>query len=165
MRNFLLLSSIFVLFSVNAIGQKERQQANYIYNIVKYVEWPESYKTGDFVIGILGSSNVSKELKKMATTKKVFSQKITVLDFNSTEEITKCHVLFITELNSGLIKLAIAKLGTGATLIVGESNGLATQGAAINFIEQDGVLSFQLNELTLRRRGLQVDSKLKELSL
>lgn len=165
MRNFLLLTSIFVLFSINAIGQKERQQANYIYNIVKYVEWPESYKTGDFVIGILGSSNVSKELKKMATTKKVFSQKITVLDFNSTEEITKCHVLFITELNSGLIKLAIAKLGTGATLIVGESNGLATQGAAINFIEQDGVLSFQLNELTLKRRGLQVDSKLKELSL
>ncbi len=165
MRNYLFLTSIFILFSINSVGQNQKQQANYIYNIIKYVAWPESYKTGDFVIGVLGTSKITEELRKLATTKKVFSQKITVVEFKSTQEITKCHVLFITELNSGLIKLAMAKIAGNATLVIGESDGLATMGAGINFLKQDGDLRFQINEISIRKRGLQVDSKLVNLSL
>lgn len=165
MKNFLFLTSVFVLFSLNSIGQNQKQQANYILNIVKYVAWPELYKTGDFVIGVLGTSTITEELRKLATTKKVFSQKITVVEFKSTEEITKCHVLFITDLNSGLIKLALTKILGNATLVIGETEGLATQGAGINFIKVDGELKFQINEVSIRKRGLQVDSKLVNLSL
>lgn len=164
MRNILFLTCIFVLFSFKSIGQNHKQQANYIYNIIKYIAWPESYKTGDFVIGVLGTGAITGELKKIATTKKVLTQKITIVEFKSTDEITKCHVLFITELNSGLIKLALARIASNSTLIVGESDGLATQGAGINFIKLDGELNFQINEVSIRKRGLQVDSKLLNLS-
>ncbi len=165
MKKLLFASIALVLFTINVKGQNERLQANYIYNIVKYVEWPTEYKTGDFVIGVLGSSPITKELKKLAETKKVFNQKITIVEFNSTDQISKCHVLFISKLSSGLINLAVAKVGNNATLIIGESEGLATQGAGINFIKQEDALSFQLNEVSIKRRGLQVDSKLKSLAL
>lgn len=165
MKKLFFASVVLVLFAINVKGQNEKLQANYIYNIVKYIEWPAAYKTGDFVIGVLGSSPITKELKKLAETKKVFNQKITIVEFSSTDQISKCHVLFISKLSSGLINIAVAKVGTNATLIIGESEGLATQGAGINFIVQEDVVSFQLNEVSIKRRGLQVDSKLKSLAL
>lgn len=165
MKKVFFASIVFVLFTINVKGQNERLQANYIYNIVKYIEWPAAYKTGDFVIGVLGNSPIIKELKKLAETKKVFNQKITIVEFSSTDQISKCHVLFITKLNSGLINLAVAKTVSYPTLIIGESEGLATQGAGINFIVQQDIVSFQLNEVSIKKRGLQVDSKLKSLAL
>lgn len=165
MKYLILFSSIFVLLSTNAIGQNEKAQTTYIYNIVKYVDWPESYKSGDFVIGILGTSGINAELKKLATTKKVYSQKITIVEFNSPEEITKCHVLFITKIKTGVIKEALAKIGSNATLVIGEFPGLANLGAAINFVTQEGKLVFQLNENSAKKQGLQISSQLKELSL
>lgn len=165
MKNFLLLSSFFLLLSANVMGQNEKLKANYIYNIIKYVNWPESYKTGDFIIGVLGNSPVTAELKKIAATKKVFAQSISVVVFNSTNEITKCNVLFITGPFSSLIKETLANVGSNSTLIIGESPGLATSGAGINFITKDDALGFELNEVAIKRRNLQVDSKLKNMSL
>lgn len=165
MKKLFFITVAIVLLAFNVKSQDARLEANYIYNIIKYVEWPESYKSGDFIIGVLGDSPVSKELKKLAATKKVFNQKITVVDFKQTNDITKCHVLFISELSSNLMKLALVMVGNNATLIIGESEGLATQGAGINFIKQQDVLSFQINEASIKRRGLQVDSKLKSLAL
>lgn len=165
MRNFLFLSGILLLLSINVNGQDEKLKANYIYNIVKYINWPESYQTGDFVIGVLGSSKVTPELKKIAATKKVTSQKISVIEFNSTDEISKCNVLFINDLSSGLIKVVATKLGYSPTLIIGESRGLATMGAGINFVAKGDALGFEINEISIRQKGLQVDSKLKALAL
>ena len=165
MKKLIFLSIALVLIAFNVKGQDAKLEANYIYNIIKYIEWPESYKSGDFIIGVLGDTPVSKELKKLAATKKVFNQKITVVDFKQTSEISKCHVLFISELSSNLMKLALVMVGNNSTLIIGESEGLATQGAGINFVKQQDVLSFQINEASIKRRGLQVDSKLKSLAL
>lgn len=165
MKNFLCLSGILLLLSITVNGQDEKLKANYIYNIVKYINWPESYQTGDFVIGVLGSSKVTAELKKIAATKKIVSQKISVLEFNTTDEIPKCNVLFITNLSSGLIKVVVAKLGYNPTLIIGESRGLAINGAGINFITKSDALGFEINEISIKQKGLQVDSKLKALAL
>jgi len=165
MKKLLFLSTIFVLVSTHVNSQDVKIQANYIYNIVKYVNWPESYKSGDFVIGILGTAAINDEIKKLATTKKVFSQKISVVEFSSPEEITNCHVLFVTKVKTGVIKEAVAKVGSNSTLIIGEFPGLANLGAAINFVNQDGKLVFQLNEAAVKRQGLKVSSQLVELSL
>ncbi len=165
MKQFLFITFVFAIISFNVKGQDEKLQTTYIYNIVKNVDWPESYYTGDFVIGILGSGPITDELKKMASTKKVFSQKISIVEFNSPEEITKCHVLFITKLKANSIKDVVAKIGANATLIIGETPGLASYGASINFIKQDGKLVFQINESTANKQGLKISSNLKELAL
>jgi len=146
------------------MGQKERLKSSYIYNFTKYVNWPETYKTGDFVIGVLGTSPIVDELNKLATSKKVISQTISVVVFNSPSEITKCHILFISNSNAGLIKEAMDKLNGISTLIIGESQGLATSGASINFIIKDGTLGFEFNEAAAKRKGLQVSSNLVELA-
>ena len=36
-------------------------KAIYIYNFTKYIEWPDSYKEGSFVIGFIGLLFVPKK--------------------------------------------------------------------------------------------------------
>ena len=42
-------------------------------NFTKLVEWPQTYREGEFVIGVIGSSPIYTELEKMAKTKKEFA--------------------------------------------------------------------------------------------
>jgi len=165
MRNSLFFSFFFVLLSTVTKGQDVKMEANYIYNISKYVNWPADYKTGDFVIGVLGPSGITLELTKIAATKKFFSQKISIMEFTSVSDIKNCHILFVTKMASGTIKEAVAKIGTNATLVVSEFPGLANYGAAINFIMKDGKMVFQYNEAAAKRQGLQVNSRLVDLSI
>ena len=39
-------------------------KALYIYNFATLTDWPSDYKSGDFVIGVLGESSVFDELQK-----------------------------------------------------------------------------------------------------
>lgn len=165
MRKYFFFTFIIALLSFNAQAQNEKLEATYIYNFIKYVNWPESAKSGDFVIGVLGASGVTLELRKLALTKKAMSQKISVVEFSSTNDITKCHILFVTRMASGTIKEAVAKVSNNPTLIVSEFPGLASQGSGINFITKDGKLTFQMNETAIKRYGLQVSSQLLELSV
>jgi hypothetical protein len=66
----------------------------FIYNFTKYIQWPAEHQSGDFIIGVLGSSAISAELEKMAANKTVGAQKIVVKKFKSITEAADCHILF-----------------------------------------------------------------------
>ena len=76
----IFLSIVFISL---APGRPEETNAKikaiYIYNFTKYIEWPESYRQGNFVIGIVGNnSTLVNELKKMATVKTVGNQHLEI---------------------------------------------------------------------------------------
>src|SRR5690349_1613319 len=52
--------------------------ANIIYRFTKYIDWPGSKKTGDFVIGIVGDSPLYDDLKSFIANKTVGDRKIVV---------------------------------------------------------------------------------------
>ena len=42
--------------------EMSRAQANFIYNFTKFFDWPQTEKSGDFVIGVLGSKSLFTNL-------------------------------------------------------------------------------------------------------
>ncbi len=138
----------------------------FLYNFTKYIEWPQDYKQGDFVIGILGSGseNVKKELEKLAATKKAGVQNIVIKTYNSIGDIEKCHMLFIPEGKSGMLDDAMAKCKKTSTLIVTEKDGLARGGSAINFVVKDNKQNFELNKANIEKYNLNVSSSLLSLA-
>lgn len=44
-------------------------QSVFMYNFTRLIEWPAAYKSGDFVIGVIGSAEVFNELKNYTTGK------------------------------------------------------------------------------------------------
>ena len=165
MRKFkiLILLLLFATFTVH--GQKERFEAIYIYNFTKKIEWPKQVNTGDFIIGILGSSKIIPELKKVAKAKKVGSRSIIVKEFSGVSEIENCHILYIAPGESNKLANAKDKLGNSNTLFITDKKGMAKSGSAINFIEKNGKLKFELNKRNATEQGLKISADLEKLAI
>lgn len=143
-----------------------KMKANYIYNFTKYIEWPDKYKEGNFVIGILGASSFYNELTTSLSTKTVGSRKFEIKSFANAESVSgTCHILFIPVENSSLLPAVLKKTKGKSTLIVTEKAGLAKQGAAINLIPVENKLKFELNKETTEKYNLKVSSNLLALAI
>jgi hypothetical protein len=148
-----------------AWAQKEKYHSIFIYNFSKYVKWPDAQNSGKFVIGVLGNSPIEKELKKMASSKQVNGMPIEVKHYNSASDLGECHILYITESESGKIDVINAKTKDRPVLIVTDKPGLAKKGAAINFVEVDGKIKFELNQQSAEAKGLKVAGSLSSLAI
>ena len=138
-------------------------QANIIYRFTKYIDWPVSKKSGDFVIGIIGETPLADELKGFIANKMAGSQKIVIKKFSASTESYNCHILFISEDESSSLKKIAARTAGNAILIVSESEGLALQGACINFIIVSDHLKLEINKTNIEQRNLSIASELLQL--
>ena len=156
-----------VMISLSGYGQKEKYQSLFIYNFTKHIEWPKSYNVGEFVIGVIGSSDIIESLNSMASRKKriVTGQIIEVKKFNTIAEIGKCNILFVSKDVSWQLSQIDNATASKPILIVTDSPGLAAQGSIINFVEKDGKIKFELNEEGASSRGLAISSSLANLAI
>jgi len=156
---------VLLVCSSWSVAQEPKVQSVFIYNFMKYIEWPATYKTGDFVIGVLGDTPMFTELQIMARTKKYGTQTIKPIKFKTVNEISQCHILFIPKEQSGKLETAVTKTNNYNTLIITEDEGLAKKGATINFVMRDNRQKFELNKANLLKHNLQVNSKLESLAI
>lgn len=159
---FLLL---LILMGQLSFAQDYKFHSVFIYNFTKYIQWPSSYQSGDFIIGVMGKSDITTNLQKMAEVKTVGSQKIVVKNYNTAAEVGKCHILFIPSQGSGDLENIIAQVGNNPTLVITERPGLGKKGSGINFILQSGKWKFELNRGALEASNLKVSGELAKLAI
>jgi hypothetical protein len=141
-------------------------KATFIYNFTKYIDWPEKYKEGNFVIGVLGTSTFYNDLSTLLSTKSVGGQKFEIKSYTSSESVSSvCHILFITAENSAQLPEVLKKLKGKSTLIVTEKSGLAKQGSGINFVVDNNKQRFELNKSNVEKYSLKVSSTLASLAI
>jgi hypothetical protein len=165
----------FILFSLPVVfgfqttpgDTNARIKSVFIYNFTRYIEWPEDYKTGSFVINLYGSNSaVLAELTSMAKTKTVGTQKIEIRNTTSLDGINgKNHIVYVTSDVTTPLSEIIAKLKGKASLLVTEKAGLARQGSAINFVVIDNRQKFELNQANAEKNSLKVSSSLVALAI
>lgn len=142
-----------------------KAQSMFIYNFSRLIEWPADYKQGDFIIGVLGNSDVATELQLYTNAKKVGMQSIQIITYKEPSEIGKCHILFVSYSKSNKMSDVLGKIGGYSTLIIGEKRGLIGEGAAINFVISADKLKFELETANASKYGLKVNSKLASMAL
>lgn len=165
MRKFGLFLLFFILptlsFSQTDIS---RAEALFIYNFSRLIEWPASYKTGPFVIGVLGDSPISAELKSFTSGKQVGAQAITIKNYNSIAEISSCHILFIPFSETKYLPNIITQVSNKSTLIITEKSAAIQGGSAINFVVIGDKLKFELSPQNAQRYNIKLSSKLNEMA-
>jgi len=144
----------------NAQSSNYSIQANIIYQIRKYINWPADKKTGDFVIGIIGDSPLFEELKKATANKTAGGQKIVIKQFSSSQSSFDCQILFIAEDESNSLKQINAETQAMPILIITERDGLAKKGSCINFIIEDERIKLEINENNIAKRNRKAASEL-----
>lgn len=133
-------------------------------NFTKLIEWPQSYRQGNFVVGVVGESPLYNELVKMSKTKRVANQSLQIKKYATTGEIDKCHILYVSREESEEISTVVKKVKSNSTLIITEKQGLVEKGAGINFIIQDNRQKFELNKKNVEKYQLKVSSNLEALA-
>lgn len=141
-------------------------KASFIYNFTKYIDWPDKYKEGNFVIGILGTSSFYNDLTTLLSTKTVGSQTFEIKSFTNAESLSgTVHILFVPAENSSLLPDVIKKLKGKSTLIITEKPGLAKMGSMINFVVENNKQRFELNKVNIQKYGLTVSTNLMALAI
>ena len=138
----------------------------FIYNFLKYVEWPAPAGAGsELVIAVVGSPDASATLQKLVAGKTAAGRKITVKSFTTAASLSSCQVVFLpTEASEQLAQvLAFAK--EKAVLIITEKAGIGKKGSGINFVTVNNKIAFEVDRQQLQAAGLKVSSDLLKLAI
>lgn len=165
---FLLISFFATAQQVPELKETDTSalfKASYLYNFAKNVDWNDpKYKTGNFVISIMGGSNIHKELITKYNTKQIGSQQIEIRKLSKTLNISSCHVLYVGSEYADILPEIAKALKNEPTLIVADKEGALDEGAALNFVVENQRLNFELNVESATKRNLFVGSTLKSLA-
>jgi hypothetical protein len=163
-RVFMTLTALlFIGMFSQVLGQQAKFQAAYVYHFTKYVSWPGG--TGDFVIGIMGDSELETQLKQMAASKTVGSRPIKVINISGAGDVSNCDIAILGKSKSSQLSAVQSAASANNVLVVTNSPGSGKKGAGINFVLKDGKLVFEVNKSAIETAGLQASPKLLQLGI
>ena len=136
-----------------------------VYNFTKYVQWPDHAGGGEFIIGVVGSTEVYNTLNGWYGGKPRGTKTYIIKKFNSAADVTECHVLYIDKSKSGEFDNVNDKLKGKGTLIITDKSGLGEQGSSINFKLVDNKLKFELNQKAIEASNLKVSGALSSMAI
>lgn len=145
-------------------ASKSDAQALFIYNFTKMIEWPANLKTGEFVIGVVGSSETVRSLTTATKSKKVGAQSIVVKAFKEANEVNGCHIVMIAANKMDALVALSARAKSEHMLLISERTGAIEKGAAINFMMTDGKLKYEIAAASLGAAGLKHATMLENLA-
>ena len=149
--------------SATTRAQDEKFKALFMYNFTKYIEWPQAKQSGDFVIGVIGNSAIVGELETIAQKKTVGAQAIKVKQVSSAEDLTKMHIVYVTEEKSGEAAGIAGKVKGKGVVLITDKPGFALSTSGINYIKKDGKPNFEVSSKHLAEEGVKVSAQLMAL--
>ena len=147
-----------------AKASRKKLQGIYLYSFAKNVYWPSAYNTGDFTIGIYGSKDLFDQLSANFKGKMTGSQKIIFDFYESTSDISDCHMLFVGKDETNTIS-KVKKVLDEKTLLVTELTDISNSSSSmINFVYVQSRLKFQLNKSEAEKNNFKIGQTLTKLA-
>ncbi len=141
-------------------------KAAFLYNFIKFVEWPNEAlqdTSNTITIGILGKSPISAALKSIED-KGVKKHKLVIKHFKKHKDLELCHVLFISQSARKSLNEVLEKLQGSSTLTISEVEEFPRFGGMINFIIVESKVRFEINIEAAEKANLKISSKLLRLA-
>lgn len=142
-------------------------KASYLFNFVKFVEWPEASFTNSsspFVIGLVGDDPFGRTLDETFAGRKTNGRGFVIRRFSPKDDPGNCHILFATLSDKGRLAKLLASLRGRPVLTVGETDRFGELGEMVNFIVVGGTVKLEANPEAAAAAGLKVSSKLLAVS-
>lgn len=174
----LLIGTIAVLSGTWGIAQSSQGEfsqyqvkAAFIYNFIKFVEWPQEKlpeKNSPYVIGVLGTDIdpffdphwFTNYLDQAVNGKTINDRKLLVKRSDRASNLKDCHLIFISASERNRMKDVLAALDQTGILTISETENFCQQGGMINFFMASGKVRFEINAHAAESAGLKISSKL-----
>tara|TARA_B100001939_G_scaffold32126_1_gene25105 strand:+ start:1016 stop:1540 length:525 start_codon:yes stop_codon:yes gene_type:complete len=168
----LIIITVSLLFlSASGYGQGgarkavAAQKAIYFYSFATQVDWPEKFKSGNFVIGVYGDKELFQQLVSKLSSSKRGSQPFKIVEFNSPDDIGECHILYVDETKSDVISSKRKILKTNSTLVITSKKGVLVDGSIINFVYPSNRTMFELSKSNATKSKLVIGKQISSLAV
>jgi hypothetical protein len=126
--------------------------------IIHFVEWPESTNIGNtsspFVIGVFGKTPFKKQLEIIFAEQRVKDKTVDIRTVSTIEEISGCHVLFISRAAKTRLSKIVSDARKKPILTVGDTRGFCKWDVHITLYFQRENIVFNINESAIQASGL-----------
>jgi len=134
-------------------------KAAFLFNFLKFVEWPAAANNSPWVIGVLGHDPFGELLDQTVRGKIVNGRPVEVRRYSRLGDVKDCNILFIGRAD---FEHAGTPVQPGL-LTVGEAPGFLKSGGVINFYLEDNRVHFEIRPEVARSAGLHMSSQLLKL--
>ena len=141
-------------------------KAAFLYNFVKFAEWPAEAVTSDGALKlcVLGDEAVGTALEQTVKDRQVDGHPLTVVRVNADGALSACHVLYVTGLDRRRSAQLIERVKGAPVFTVSDLDAFATFGGVGQLFVENGKMRFALNPASAQRARLRISSKLLALA-
>jgi hypothetical protein len=138
-------------------------KAAYLFNFVKYVEWPTNAfqnPTAPFLIGVLGQDPFGTDLERTIAGRTINNRPIVVRRLADEADAKQCHILFISTPEKPRFEKILDSLRGSPILTVADADTFLELGGVIDFVTRDNKVRFRANLNSARASQLKISSRL-----
>ena len=166
---FVLRICVAAAVCLGSVGRAEsdmnvsKVKALYIYNLVRYCEWPTSVfaRTNSSIeLLVVGADRIAADLKAMVAGKTVQGRNIEVVTSQSKTLPSSVHLIFLGESEKSAAKEWLSEAEQHPVLTVAEHEGFLSSGGMVSFHMDEGKVKLSVNLKPTRAAGLILSSRL-----
>ena len=147
----------------SAPQRDEREvRSAYVFNLVKYVEWPPS--RNEILIGYIGDAESGAVMQKLLSGRNSDEHTLRVVVMPTEEELTKCSVVYVADAKQAESRKLLDRLKEVKVLTIGESEAFVRDGGVVALIKADDHIQIQVNLEAAQRAGVRISSRVLNLA-
>ncbi len=136
-------------------------KAAYLYRFAGYVDWPEeASSTEPFIIAVLGSPAVARELKELLPSHYVNNRPAQVREVTGVRDLGRPQILFVGSGNAAALRIIMPAVGREPMLLVTDEDDGLNHGSVLNFVTVDRRVRFEVSLTAADRLRLKISSEL-----
>jgi hypothetical protein len=162
---------IFLFSCAPALAQatlpEYQVKAAYLFNFLKFVEWPEEAfpdPLAPIVIGICGEDPFGNSLPQVIIGKTVQGRDLVIHKYRASEDMRGAHILFLGPTEKKRFPQILSGLHGASVLTVADTEGFLEAGGMIQFVSENDRVRFAINVDAASRAKLKMSSKLLSLA-
>ena len=165
-----LRSAAFLALSIAspAVAQQEAPEysvkAAYVYNFIRFVEWPEKGRSDSINLYVVGPQTVVSSFRTALEGKTVGDRPIQVKAATSPGDIKNAHALYVAGSDTDRAREFVKAVSEKDVLTITEASRFPSVGSLINFYISEGTVRFAVNATVLEKSLLKVSSQMLQFA-
>jgi hypothetical protein len=142
-------------------------KADMLYNIAKFVRWPESsfdHTQGQLIFTILGEDPLAEALASTLSTRSVNGHPVFVRLVRRVADTAGSQVVYIAASQAARTPEVLHLVQGSPALTVADSVGFVDRGGMVDFSDATDHVQFEINQARAERAGLKISAKLLALA-
>ena len=163
----LAVQSVIGAQAADPAGRSRHVKAEFVASFLNFVDWP-SAKLGappaQVTVAVLGDPDFAALVREAAMHRPVAGRPVSVQSVLDSDEARDAHLVFIGSSEARRLQTILRSLSTASVLTVGDTDGFAQEGVAINLYTFDKRIRIEVNTTAAERAGLRLSANLLRLA-